>query len=91
MPQAAERTRETTLNLRIDAADTGSLPLRTALTLDKSSGTSPSLGPPRAAACSKAKFGATETTPPVSSGFADISRIQRSGRRTNAAGVMNTT
>lgn len=48
------------LNLRSDAADTGSLPLRIALTLLRSSGGSPSLGRPRAAACSKAKLGAAE-------------------------------
>src|SRR5258708_33447811 len=65
------------LNLRIDAAETGSLPLRMHLTLDRSSGGSPSFGMPRAAACSNAKLGATEMTPPVSSGLADISRIQR--------------
>ena len=38
--------------------------------MDRSSGGSPSLGRPRAAACSNAKFGATEITPPVSPGFA---------------------
>ncbi len=77
------------LNLRTVAAEIGSLPLRMHLTLDRSSGGSPSLGRPRAAAWSKAKFGATEMTPPVSSGLRAISRIQRPGRRTNAAGVMN--
>ena len=77
------------LNLRTVAAEIGSLPLSTALTLDRSSGGSPSLGRPRAAAWSNAKFGATEMTPPVSSGLRAISRIQRPGRRTNAAGVMN--
>src|SRR5206468_6734481 len=54
------------LNLRTVAAEIGSLPLSTAFTLDRSSGGSPSLGRPRAAAWSKAKFGATEMTPPVS-------------------------
>ena len=67
----------------------GSLPLRMDLTLDRSSGGSPSLGRPRAAAWSKAKLGASEMTPPVSPGLRAISRIQRPGRRTNAAGVMN--
>ena len=76
------------LNLLTVAAEIGSLPLRTALTLDRSSGSSPSLGRPRAAAWSKAKFGATEMVPPVSPGCRAISRIQRIGRRTNAAGVM---
>ena len=45
------------LNLRTVAAEMGSLPLRMALTLDRSSGGSPSLGSPRAAAWSNAKFG----------------------------------
>ena len=79
------------LNLRTVAAEIGSLPLRMHLTTLRSSGGSPSLGSPRAAAWSNAKFGATEMTPPVSSGLRAIARIQRSGRRTNAAGVMNST
>ncbi len=80
------------LNRRTVAAEIGSLPLRMALTLDRSSGASPSFGTPRAAAWSKAKFGATEMTPPVSpSGLRAISRIHRPGLRTNAAGVMNVT
>ena len=78
------------LNLRTVAAEIGSLPLRMHLTALRSSGGSPSLGRPRAAAWSKAKFGATEMTPPVSSSaLRAISRIQRMGLRTNAAGVMN--
>src|SRR6202042_2678092 len=76
------------LNLRIEAADTGSLPLRIALTLLRSSGGSPSLGRPRSAACSKAKFGAAEKTPPVSPSLRASSRIHLLGRRTKAAGVM---
>lgn len=76
--------------MRIDAGDTGSLPLRIALTLLRSSGGSPSLGTPRTAACSKAKFGATVKTSlsGASSGLRAISRIHRPGRRTKAAGVM---
>ncbi len=76
------------LNRRTVAAEIGSLPLRMALTLDRSSGSSPSLGSPRAAAWSNAKFGAGEMVPPVSPGLRASSRIQRPGRRTNAAGVM---
>ena len=76
------------LKLRTVAAEIGSLPLSSALTLDRSSGGSPSLGRPRTAAWSNAKFGATEMTPPVSPSLRAISRIHRPGLRTNAAGVM---
>jgi hypothetical protein len=48
------------LNLRIDATEIGSLPLSSALTLDRSRGGSSSRGRPRSAACSNAKFGASE-------------------------------
>ncbi len=65
------------LNLRTEAADTGSLPLRMARTLLRSSGGSPSLGRPRAAACSNAKFGATEKHSPVSPSLRAISLIHR--------------
>ncbi len=77
------------LNRRTVAAEIGSLPLRTALTLDRSSGSSPSFGTPRAAAWSNAKFGATEMTPPVSSVFARHLADPAARPRTNAAGVMN--
>ncbi|COX93051.1 Uncharacterised protein [Mycobacterium tuberculosis] len=58
------------------------------LTLLRSSGGSSSRGTPRTAACSNAKFGAAEKVPPVSPGLRASSRIQRPGRRTNAAGVI---
>jgi hypothetical protein len=76
------------LNLRIDAVETGSLPLSKANTLLRSSSGSPSFGRPRNAACSKAKFGAAEKVGPASSGWTASSRIHRLGRRTKAVGLM---
>src|SRR5690606_20514843 len=74
------------LNLRIEDVVTGSLPLIRPSTFDRSSD-SPLRGRPRAAACSKAKFGAAAKVPAPSETAAS-SLIQRYGRRTNALGDM---
>ncbi|SHU52628.1 Uncharacterised protein [Mycobacteroides abscessus subsp. abscessus] len=75
-------------NFFSDAVDTGSDPLMIEWMFDRSSGGSPSLGTPRNAQCSKAKFGSAEKLPPRSSPLTAISRNQRSGRRINAAGLI---
>src|SRR5574340_1133703 len=74
------------LNLRIEDVVTGSLPLIRPMTLLRSR-VSPSLGRPRAAACSKAKFGAAAKVPAPSETAAS-SLIQRYGRCTKARGLM---